>query len=361
MLELSSAEEIQYAVKEHPQLRVQGGGSKPALSQGASLSLKGLSGVLAYDPQEYTFTALAGTPVSEVEAVLAENQQYMPFDPPLARAGATLGGTVAAGLSGPGRFRYGGVRDFLLGIAFVSGEGERHQGGGKVVKNAAGFDLPKLMVGSLGQFGILTEVTFKVFPKPEAFATLSLEVADLDRALELMQRLAASPLDLTCLELEPPSRIWLRVAGRSKALPQRLERVQTFAAQQGDTLQGDDEETFWQDTREFSWLPAGHQLIKLPLTPGRIVRCERLLSKLSSPVPRRYSVGGQLAWLAWPDTLGQDALAQFLTDFAGRALALTGSWPTPLLGKPRDQVFQTRLRSVLDPNHKFPLTPHPSR
>ena len=114
---------------------------------------------------EFTFTALAGTPVREIAAALAERGQYLPFDPMLREAGATLGGTVAAGLSGPGRFRYGGLRDFILGVRFVDGEGRLLRLGGKVVKNAAGFDLPKFFVGSLGRFGVLAEMTFKVFPK----------------------------------------------------------------------------------------------------------------------------------------------------------------------------------------------------
>ena len=105
--------------------------------------------------------------------MLAEHGQYLPFDPPLAAAGATLGGTVAAGLSGPGRYRYGGVRDFVLGVRFVDGMGNLVRGGGKVVKNAAGFDFPKLMVGSLGRLGVLAELSFKVFPQPPAFATLA--------------------------------------------------------------------------------------------------------------------------------------------------------------------------------------------
>src|SRR5690606_8123830 len=107
--------------------------------------------------------------------------------------GATLGGTVAAGLSGPGRFRYGGVRDFLLGVRLVNGQGEVVRGGGKVVKNAAGFDIPKLLVGSLGRFGVIVELTFKVFPQPEHATTLKAHYASLDAALGGLRRVALSP------------------------------------------------------------------------------------------------------------------------------------------------------------------------
>ena len=142
----AAIQEVQEAVLATPRLHVVGGHSKPALSTPAdqsvaALEMTGLSGILEYDPGEYTFTALAGTSLATVEAALAEHGQYMPFDPPLVEAGATLGGTVAAGLSGSGRQRYGGVRDFLIGVRLVDGQGRLVRGGGKVVKNAAGFDL----------------------------------------------------------------------------------------------------------------------------------------------------------------------------------------------------------------------------
>src|SRR5439155_368623 len=140
--------------------------------------LSRLSGIVEYEPSEFTFTALAGTPLKAIIAALAERGQYLPFDPPLADAGATLGGTIAAGLSGPGRVRFGGLRDFILGVRFVDGEGRILRMGGKVVKNAAGFDLPKFFVGSAGRFGVLAEITFKVFPRPAATRTLRLDAAD---------------------------------------------------------------------------------------------------------------------------------------------------------------------------------------
>ena len=112
-------------------------------SSAARLSIKSLSGLVDYEPSEYTFTAFAGTSLSEIDEALCANGQYLPFDPPLAGAGATLGGTVALGLSGPGRLRYGGLRDFLIGARFINGAGQIIQGGEKA-KNA-GFDYPKLL------------------------------------------------------------------------------------------------------------------------------------------------------------------------------------------------------------------------
>src|SRR5690606_27154197 len=145
-------------VRTHDRLHVRGGGTKTALSRPADgaalLATSGLSGILEYEPGEFTFTARAGTPLSEIERALAENGQYLPFDPPLVKHGAPLGGTIAAGLSGSGRQRCGGVRDFLIGVRFVDGQGQLVRGGGKVVKNAAGFDLPKLLIGSVGRLGV---------------------------------------------------------------------------------------------------------------------------------------------------------------------------------------------------------------
>ena len=138
-------DDLRQCVTDQPCALARGAGTKPALSRGtgdiAMIDMTGIRGVLTYDPVEFTISALAGTPLREIDAALAENGQWLPFDPPLTDAGATIGGTVAAGLSGAGRLRFGGLRDFLIGVRFVDGEGELVCGGGSVVKNAAGFDL----------------------------------------------------------------------------------------------------------------------------------------------------------------------------------------------------------------------------
>ncbi|HEY6887587.1 MAG TPA: FAD-binding protein, partial [Solirubrobacter sp.] len=156
------------------------GATKPALTGG--LDVAGLRGIVEYDPAELTFTALAGTPLREIVTALAEHGQYLPFDPPWVDAGATLGGTVAAGLSGSCSHRHGGIRDFVLGVRFLDGTGRLVGGGGKVVKNAAGFDLPKLFVGSVGRLGVLVQLSLKVFPAPAAWATLRAQADGLDDA-----------------------------------------------------------------------------------------------------------------------------------------------------------------------------------
>ncbi len=175
-------EAVQQAVSLGQNLRPCAGGSKRPLSHAradeVALDLSHLAGILEYRPEEYTVTARAATPLWQLQHALAEHGQYMPFDPILVSSGATLGGTIAAAADGPGSIRYGGMRDFLLGIGFVDGTGSLARAGSRVVKNAAGFDLPKLLVGAVGSLAVLTEATFKVFPCPRAWASLEIRASD---------------------------------------------------------------------------------------------------------------------------------------------------------------------------------------
>ena len=347
-----SFREVQQAVADHARIRPRGGGTKPALSRPpegvASLDLSGLSGMVEYEPEEYTFTALAGTPVVEVQERLAREGQYLPFDPVLARAGATLGGTVAAGTGGSGRYRYGGIRDFLLGIRFVSGRAELVRGGSRVVKNAAGFDLPKLMVGSLGRLGILVEMTFKVFPLAQRWLTLEASLPDLSQALEAIRRLRAAPVDLAAVDLEPPGRLLVRVGGRSESVGARLERVRELVGD-GVELRGQEDRDRWDAIREFDWVPPDWNLMKVPMTTSRIAELEESLR--SVPCRTRYCAGGSLAWLAWPGSLDPVALALTHSNLAGLVIRGNGDVARP--GLTQDQVFSKRIQSALDPDGRF--------
>jgi glycolate oxidase FAD binding subunit len=348
----STIEELQSIVRAHPHVLLRGGGTKPALStsrNGAvAIDLAALTGMLEYEPGEFVFTALAGTRLSEVRAQLAEHGQYLPFDPLLVDEGATLGGTIASGANGPGRYRYGGVRDFLLGVRFVNGAGEIVHAGGKVVKNSAGFDIPKLMVGSLGQFGALVEVSFKVFPKPEAYTTIRLTCAALPDALNVVQRLYTSPLDIDSFDLEPTATgtlVWLRLAGLKSALPRRIDRMRSTIGG-GEVI--DDDESLWHDVRELKWLPPDWSLIKIPLTPKRIPALEQALPAMAI---RRYAGGGQAAWIALADraeTLEPILIAQGLA-----GLALIGRTDRVRLGVRVSESFEQRVKSALDPTGRF--------
>ena len=365
-----NVDQLRRMVTGHARLAVTAGRSKTPLVAGgdgvAVIDLAGLTGLTEYEPDEYTFTAGAGTPLTELAAALAGNGQYLPFDPPLADLGATLGGTVAAGLSGAGRWRYGGLRDFILGIGFIDADGRLIRGGGRVVKNAAGFDLPKLMVGSLGRLGILTELTFKVFPSPPGHRTIRVDASDLDDALRRIARLARQPLDLWALDLEPPATLWLRVAGDEASVESHAHRVATAAGPGSRVLPAADDPGHWRDQARFGWLPDDHLLLRLALTPDRIPPLEQALAAAAKtgttaqtgadPVPpRRYSVAGNLAWVGWPAAAPLPDLGE-LGGLIVRAPAGTALPPgAPRLG-PRPagaDAFARRIKHALDPGARF--------
>ncbi len=351
--------EVQEAVREHERLRPRGGGSKPCLSAApegvTALDLSALTGVREYEPGEFVFTALAATPVAEVERMLAAHGQVMPFDPLWVERGATLGGVIAANTAGPGRYHYGGVRDFVIGVRFVDGQGNLVRGGGKVVKNAAGFDFPKLMVGSLGRLGILVECSFKVFPAPPAFASLQAVFADLGAALKALGWLTASQFDLEALDLEVgeavTSALWLRIGGPADVLPQRLDRMREFLGREAvgfRTLDGEEEAAYWRRQREMAWAPVGLPLLKVPLTPDRILALE---ARLPVAAHRRYSVGGNVAWVVWPSS-GETIDAE-LKALGLAGMQFHGASAEPLLGAATGAVFYQRVKTALDPMNRL--------
>jgi glycolate oxidase FAD binding subunit len=322
-----------------------------------SLDLTALSGMIEYAPGEFTFTALAGTRITEIATILAEHGQYLPCDPLLADAGATLGGTVAAGANGPGRYRYGGLRDFILGVRYVDGAGDLVYAGGKVVKNAAGFDVPKLMVGSLGQFGVLAELTFKVFPKPEAYATLRLDLPSVAAGVAALIKLTSQPLDLDSLDLTPAAAgatLWARLAGLAGALPDRIARLRGVLGG-GEPVAESEEARLWRDARELAWVPpvlsavegAGWSLVKVPVTPKKIAALDQ---RVPSDAVRRYGVAGQVAWIATPDRAGLDAA---LNQLGLSGLALIGPAGKARLGVQPGAAFEQRVKQALDPMGRF--------
>lgn len=346
--------EVIEIVRQSDRLWPRGGGTKTALwgteRRLAALDMGGLKGIIEYEPGEFTFTALAGTRVSEIDAILAEHGQYMPCDPLWVEAGATLGGTVAANSAGPGRYHYGGVRDFLVGVRLVDGEGHLVQGGGKVVKNSAGFDLPKLMVGSLGTLGVMVILSFKVFPRAQARATLCSRQPDLDAALNALQQAGNSHLDVDALDFEPDSdgwKVWVRLGGLEKSLPARLERLSAVMGG-GDALQGDEEAETWRQVRETTWRPDGWSLVKVPITPGRIPALETTLAGLN--IRRRYMAGAQVAWLAVADPTPLDGI---LSEQGLSGLVLVcdsaGLSPQVRLGARPENSFYRRVKQALDP------------
>jgi glycolate oxidase FAD binding subunit len=334
------------------------GGTKPALSTAPAgvtpLALAGLRGILEYDPAELTFTAYAGTPLREVTDALATHGQHLPFDPPWVDAGATLGGTVAAGLSGPGSHRHGGVRDFILGVRLLDGEGRLVGGGGKVVKNAAGFDLPKLVVGSLGRLGLLVRLSFKVFPAPEAYGTLRVATADLADALDIAGRLGRSTFELEALDVAPPCELWLRVGGPPATLRPRRDRLAAFVGRPSEWLEDAQDGAIWHEARELAWAEGDGSLAKVATTPRRLAELDDALDRAGAR--RRYSRGGNLAWVTWPGGQPLSRLDAELSRLGLSGVRLRGGDGPSLLGRSSGGAFARRVRGALDPRDRFSVT-----
>ena len=348
-----SIEQLQEAVRSLPSVRFVAGGSKtglrPTAQDATCLDLAAISGITEYRPDECIVSARAGTPLMEIDAALRAHGHYLPFDPPLVDAGASLGGTVAAGLSGSCRYRYGGVRDFLLGAAFIDGSGRLIRSGGKVVKNAAGFYLHNMLVGSLGRFGALAEITVKVFPRPDARITLRADFPDQARALEAFVRVATGRFDCEALDFEPPATIWARLAGFAEALPPRVDKLRTAAGGETRTIEAAEDEACWRAAREFSWMPDGTTLVKVAATADRIASLERRFA--DDEGKRRYSVAGNVAWIGWRGPL--PALDEILRAEALAGLVVLGEPRRALIGAPPDTVFSQRIKQALDPDGRF--------
>jgi glycolate oxidase FAD binding subunit len=200
-------------------LEIRGGGTKAfygGAAHGEPLEVAALCGISAYEPTELVVTARAGTRLADLEAVLAERGQCLPFEPPRFSAGGTVGGMVAAGLSGPSRAAYGCVRDHVLGVTLLDGRGEVLTFGGQVAKNVAGYDVSRLMAGSCGILGVICDVSLKVLPIPRATATLCFD-DDETRALEQLGRWSSQPLPINASAWRE-GRLHVRLAGAAAAV-----------------------------------------------------------------------------------------------------------------------------------------------
>ncbi len=346
-------DDLQLAVRESAAIRMTGGGTKSALSERANRSAAALTGVVEYDPQEFTVTIRSGTTLRDLHDLLGENRQHLAFDPPFRASGGTVGGTVAAGLSGPGRLQFGGIRDFILGVEFIDGRGELLRGGGRVVKNAAGFDFPKLMVGALGEFGILTSVTFKVFPRPEANRTVRASFGSLHEAVVAAGTLYRSPLQPAAIEIHPPETLYVRFSGSAAASHAGLRRALEYLGTDTVELQPESSRELWHGEREFEWAQPAHALVKAAINPLLVSGFDSALTAVAGEVPRRYGVAGHVAHFTWPDRLPASALNELLTGMGVPGLVLRGSGLPVRPGLHKGGSFAGRIRKVLDPDGKF--------
>ena len=265
-------------------LRIRGGGSKDFYGgppSGELLEMAQHSGIVAYEPRELVLTVRAGTPLAQVEDALAEQRQMLPFEPPHFGP-ATIGGTVATGMSGPRRPYAGAVRDFVLGTRIVNGKGEDLSFGGRVIKNVAGYDVSRLMAGALGTLGVLLEVSFKVLPRPPAELTLAFEM-DEGAAIQQANRWAGQPLPLSATAWQDRV-LHVRLSGAQTAVEAakaRMGGVEVPGAQQ-----------FWSDLREhrLAFFAADRPLWRISVPQAA--------PRLALPQPQLVEWGGGLRWLS---------------------------------------------------------------
>jgi len=239
------AERVRAAAATRTPLQIKGGGTKAFYGEapaGTPLDVTGLRGVVAYAPTELVVTARCGTPLAEVEAVLAAERQMLAFEPPHFGAAATVGGTVAAGLAGPRRANAGGVRDFLLGATLLDGRGELLRFGGPVMKNVAGYDVARALAGSLGILGVIADVTLKVAPLPRAQTTLRFD-GDQTATIARLNRWAGQPLPISASAWSDGA-LHLRLSGAEPALEAAARTLG------GDAIDARAAEALWNGLRE---------------------------------------------------------------------------------------------------------------
>ena len=317
-------------------LQISGGGSKAFYGrppQGREFCVSDYRGVIDYSPTELVITARAGTPLAEIESVLADENQVLAFEPPHFGAGATLGGTIACGLSGSRRPYAGAARDFVLGINCLNGTGEQLRFGGQVMKNVAGYDVARTLTGSLGTLAVLLDISLKVLPRPEAEVTLCHESTATD-AITQMNAWAGQPLPLSAACFHD-GQLLVRLSGTSRGVQAAVDRLG------GERMNA--AETFWEDLREHrhAFFAGSTPLWRLSVPPAT--------PPLSLEGNTFIDWGGAQRWVRTnlPDTAMYTAAA----DAGGHACRFRSA--------DRDTVFQPlppallalhrRLKSSLDP------------
>ena len=268
-------EQILAAAKNKTPLSIEGGGTKSwygNTNSYAKLDTRPYSGILEYQPEELVITACAGTPLKEIEAALAEKNQVLAFEPPHFGESATFGGAIAAGLAGSGRISAGNLRDFVLGARIMDGKGQDLSFGGKVMKNVAGYDVSRLMPGSLGTLSLLLEASVKVLPKPAATATLRCQLSQ-EKTLRLLNEWAGQPLPLSasCWIGSPTGgdgELTIRLAGAAAAVQAAIPLMNAAI----DAVEVDPvvAQIFWSELREqrlnvFANLDSADTLYRLAL------------------------------------------------------------------------------------------------
>ncbi|AYG44661.1 glycolate oxidase subunit GlcE [Pseudomonas sp. Leaf58] len=329
-------EQVNQALHQATPLRIQGGNSKAMLGNpvpGEVLDTRSHRGIVSYDPTELVLTARAGTPLREIEAALHAAGQMLPCEPPHLGPDATLGGMVAAGLSGPRRPWAGSVRDYVLGTRVISGHGKLLRFGGEVMKNVAGYDVSRLMAGSFGCLGLLTEVSLKVLPRPRQCLSLRLPMGRRQALAELAEwGQQPLPISAACHDGEA---LYLRLEGGEGSVQSARQRLG------GEVL----DSCFWSDLREqrlaFFAAPAPLWRLSVPNTTG----------EMELPGQQLIDWGGAQRWLK--TTAPAQAIRAYLSTVGGHATCYApGTASTPPLSAALMR-YHRALKQQLDPQGVF--------
>ncbi|MBQ2262626.1 MAG: FAD-binding protein [Loktanella sp.] len=350
-----SEEELARIVAEADRpLRIVGGGTRPVgRSTGAALSLAGMSGVTLYEPGALTLVAKAGTPLAEITTLLAAENQRLAFEPMdhrklLGTTGEpTIGGMVASNVSGPRRIAVGACRDFMLGVRFVDGSGNIVKNGSRVMKNVTGYDLVKLLCGSYGTLGVLTEVSLKVLPDVETQVTLVLQGLDDARAVAAMAAAMSSPFEVTGAAHDPAlSRTMLRLEGFADSVAYRAQALTDLLEPFG-AAQAIDDPAIWATIRDVTAFAD---------QPGDVWRLSVKPSDAPELVAKAqargviYDWAGGLVWL-----LSEGDLRARLGDFTGHATLIRGNAAVPVFQPEPAPIaaIAAGLRAKFDPRGLF--------
>lgn len=340
-------------------LRLRGSGTKDAIGAPCDaqvVDMRGFAGVVDYDPPELVLTVGAGTPLAQVQALVAGEGQMLAFDPfdhgtMLGNdGGATIGGVIAAGVAGPARLSRGGARDHLLGFTAVSGRGETFVAGAKVVKNVTGYDLPKLMAGSWGRLAALTELTLKVLPAPRTRQTLVVRGLDAAGAVKAMARAMGSAAEVTAAAHLPD---WRGEAVTALRLDGFAESVAARAAMLPEFEMIEDGDALWLAVRDASPLPGALPLWRLIVAPGKAPGVTAAL-----PVGAwLFDWAGGLIWLASDadpaviraaaEAAGGHAMLVRAGETMRRAVPALHPQPSAL------SAIEARVRRAFDPDGVF--------
>ncbi|RRH76847.1 FAD-binding protein [Falsigemmobacter faecalis] len=285
-------------------LSIRGGGTRALmLPQGPALSTRGLSGVTLYEPGALTLVVAAGTPLQEVRALLAAERQRLPFDPPdlaalSGRGGlSTIGGVAASNASGPARIQAGACRDCLIGLRFVDGRGRVVKNGGRVMKNVTGYDLVKLLAGSEGRLGVLSELSFRLQPLPQTEVTLTLEGIPAADQAAVMARALSSPWDVSGAASDPAAgRVWLRLEGFEEQTRYRSAKLRARLAPAEITLtEGAASAALWAGIRDLTPLAGAEVVIRHSARPSHMPGLLQLIAR-TAPAQVLSDLGG--GWLS---------------------------------------------------------------